>query len=64
MYYNIYSDFRDVETFPDIDVKFSTEAPYSNHTPDVYIPFFTLIEFVSYMGWIKVRYHSLLLERI
>ena len=46
--------FRDMETFPDISVKFSTDDPFSAHTPDVYLPFFTIIEFVSYMGWIKV----------
>ena len=47
--------FRNTDTFPHITVPFSTEEPFISHTPDVYIPFFTLIEFISYMGWIKVR---------
>ena len=46
--------FRNADTFPHIMVPFSTEEPFISHTPDVYIPFFTLIEFISYMGWIKV----------
>merc|ERR1711874_506054 len=45
---------QNTETFPHISVPFSTEEPFISHTPDVYIPFFTLIEFISYMGWIKV----------
>jgi len=42
------------ETFPHVNVDFSTSDPFNRHTPNVYIPFFTLIEFISYMGWIKV----------
>lgn len=45
---------QNADTFPHIMVPFSTEEPFISHTPDVYIPFFTLIEFISYMGWIKV----------
>ena len=44
----------DNTTFPYSKINFSTEEPFISHTPDVYIPIFTLIEFISYMGWIKV----------
>ena len=40
--------------FPDLDVSYSSGEPYKAHTPDFYFPFFTLIEFFCYMGWIKV----------
>lgn len=39
---------------PDLDISFSTTDPYDQHTPDFYVPFFTIIEFLSYLGWIKV----------
>ena len=45
---------KDNSTFPDIDISFSSEDPYLKHTPDVYIPIFTILEFICYMGWIKV----------
>ncbi len=41
-------------TFVHINVSFSTVDPWKPHTPDVFVPFFTIIEFISYMGWIKV----------
>ena len=44
----------DTTTFPTIDATFSTAAPFDKHTPDSYFPFFTIVEFISYMGWIKV----------
>jgi hypothetical protein len=44
----------DNTTFPDIDVIYSNTKPFDKHTPDFYFPFFTLVEFLSYMGWIKV----------
>lgn len=40
--------------FPHTNISFSTEEPYDQHTPDVYVPYFTVLEFISYMGWIKV----------
>ena len=40
--------------FPDLSIPFSTKAPFNQHTPDFYIPIFTLAEFFCYMGWIKV----------
>lgn len=45
---------KDDNTFPTIGVDFSTSEPFNTHTPNVFVPFFTLIEFISYMGWIKV----------
>ena len=30
------------------------KAPYNEHSPDFYLPIFTLVEFLCYMGWIKV----------
>ena len=44
----------DTVTFTTINVSFSTVEPWILHTPDIYVPFFTIIEFISYMGWIKV----------
>ena len=35
-------------------ISFSNTEPFKNHTPDFYVPFFTLAEFFCYMGWIKV----------
>ncbi len=35
-------------------ISFSISDQYKPHTPYLYIPFFTILEFVSYMGWIKV----------
>ena len=44
----------DLTTFSSLGVKLSLNGPYANHTPVVYIPFFTVIEFIAYLGWIKV----------
>ena len=44
----------DTETFPHLNVSFSVTDPFDQHTPDFYVPFFTILEFLSYMGWIKV----------
>ncbi len=35
-------------------MSFSISEQYKWHTPDIYVPFFTILEFISYMGWIKV----------
>ena len=35
-------------------MSFSISDQYKHHTPDIYVPFFTIFEFISYMGWIKV----------
>ena len=29
-------------------------SPFDFHTPDVKVPWFTMVEFICYMGWIKV----------
>ena len=44
----------DHSTFPDINISFSSKDPYLKHTPDIYLPIFTILEFISYVGWIKV----------
>ncbi len=44
----------DTTTFPHANLTFSNTPPFNKHTPDFYVPFFTFIEFISYMGWIKV----------
>ena len=45
---------QDNTTFPNIPISFSSKEPYMNHTPDMYIPVFSILEFICYMGWIKV----------
>ena len=32
----------------------ATDSPFDEHTPDFYIPVFTILEFICYSGWIKV----------
>ena len=40
--------------FPEIDIPYSNTEPFKQHTPDFFVPIFTLAEFFCYMGWIKV----------
>lgn len=47
-------DAEDVALFPNLSIPFSSIPPFKSHTPDFYVPFFTLAEFFCYMGWIKV----------
>ena len=42
------------ETFPDSNIPYSSKTPFNEHTPDFVFPFFTLVEFICYIGWIKV----------
>ena len=42
------------ESFPDVTIFQYGKAPFDNHTPGYYIPVFTIIELICYMGWIKV----------
>jgi hypothetical protein len=49
-----HNEARDTKTFPYLDIEFSTADPYKEHTPYMIFPYFALIEFISYMGWIKV----------
>ena len=49
----------DKKTFPTITGGdwwgfFSKEEPMDQHTPYMFFPFFSSLEFISYMGWIKV----------
>ncbi len=46
---------KDTETFPLLEVAFSIVDPYNKHTPNMIVPYFTILEFIGYMGWIKVR---------
>ena len=45
---------KDNQLFDDIYINFSKSQPFRSHTPDFVVPFFTMIEFFCYMGWIKV----------
>ena len=45
---------KDNQLFDDIYINYSKNEPYRSHTPDFVVPFFTMIEFFCYMGWIKV----------
>ena len=42
--------------FPNVTnlIHYSARWPFTNHSPDFYIPIFAFIEFICYMGWIKV----------
>ena len=44
----------DKESFPDVTIFPYGKAPFDHHTPGYYLPVFTMIELVCYMGWIKV----------
>lgn len=45
---------EDHTIFPNLNISFATSLPYSLHTPDLYFPFFTVLELLGYLGWIKV----------
>ena len=44
----------DKDVFPTLNITFSTTDPFKYHSPDIYVPVFTILEFIGYMGWIKV----------
>ena len=45
----------DNTTFNASDITISIgSSPFKAHTPDLYFPLFTIVEFLCYMGWIKV----------
>ena len=44
----------DESIFPTINATFSAKPPFDKHTPDAFLPIFTIIEFIAYLGWIKV----------
>ena len=33
---------------------FAVAGPYANHSPDLYVPLFTIFEFISFVGWRNV----------
>merc|ERR1712226_1048354 len=50
-------DDIDDETFPSLNntISFaSSNSVFKPHSPDFYVPFFTLFELFAYLGWIKV----------
>ena len=51
-------EILDRNTFPNITTEnggfFANTEPMKLHTPYLYFPFFSSLEFISYMGWIKV----------
>ena len=48
-------DLLDKETFKKLpNVTFVSSGVFKVHTPDFYVPFFTLFELFIYFGWIKV----------
>ena len=40
--------------FDALNITFSVTEPYSSHSPNMYIPFFTILEFISFVGRTKV----------
>ena len=40
--------------FDAMNATFAVTGPYANHSPYMYVPFFTILEFISLVGWIKV----------
>jgi bestrophin-2 len=40
--------------FKEINIDMSNSKPYDLHTPGIYMPIFTIIEFIAYLGWVKV----------
>ena len=40
----------DNTTFPYSKINFSTEEPFIIHTPDLYFPIFTILEFIGKRG--------------
>jgi bestrophin-2 len=47
-------DNMKLDMFTEIGVSISKDKPFDLHTPVVHIPLFTIIEFIAYLGWIKV----------
>ncbi len=36
------------------NVSMASADPFRMHTPDLFVPVFTIVELISYLGWIKV----------
>ena len=52
-----HDDDIDSKTFPSLNDTISfakSSSVFKPHSPDLYIPFFTLFELFAYLGWIKV----------
>ena len=50
-------DDIDTKTFPSLNKTISiatSNSLFKPHSPDLYVPFFTLFELFAYLGWIKV----------
>ena len=43
-----------IQIFPNVTIPFSITLPFRSHTPDFYVPVFTLAEMFCYMGKIKI----------
>ncbi len=43
-----------MDAFPELNITFATDDPYDEHTPNFGFPIFTFVEFIGYLGWIKV----------
>ena len=48
------NSYGDVYNVTNSTLDYYLKAPYRDHSPDFQIPFFTVVEFLCYMGWIKV----------
>lgn len=44
----------DTQIFSQFNITISLQGPFQFHTPAVFVPYFTIIEFIGYLGWIKV----------
>ena len=42
-----------IQIFPNVTIPFSITLPFRSHTPDFYVPVFTLAEMFCYMGKIR-----------
>ena len=47
-------EFNNKSAFPHWNISFSIVEPFSEHSPDMVFPVFTIFEFIGYLGWIKV----------
>ena len=45
---------HEVSYFPLLGIGISESGPLASHTPSIYIPFFAILEFIAYLGWVKV----------
>ena len=43
-----------IQIFPNVTIPFSITLPFRSHTPDFYVPVFTLAEMFCYMGKIRI----------